>query len=235
MLAPALRFWVRSGLGTMCSIGANAVVLIDVPSNSIAVGVPARVIPRKAAITTVNGRTRNGRTRRKGRTCMQELSESIRNRRGKADLPALSIVVIGRNEGARLAKCLDSIERGSGRCRKGDHLCRLRFNRWQSELAVSVWGGCDCGSPGETDRSARPQRRLAASSSPIWSSFWMEIPCFTRIFPEQPATHCRGIRRSPPCGDIGARSIRKLQSSIAFSISTGCISQGSPNSVAAMY
>ena len=40
---------------------------------------------------------------------MQELSEIIRSRRGKADLPALSAVVIGRNEGARLAKCLDSI------------------------------------------------------------------------------------------------------------------------------
>ncbi|MGA8743812.1 MAG: glycosyltransferase [Terracidiphilus sp.] len=40
---------------------------------------------------------------------MQEVSESIRNGRGKAELRALSIVVIGRNEGARLAKCLDSI------------------------------------------------------------------------------------------------------------------------------
>jgi serine O-acetyltransferase len=39
-------------LGTICigddvAIGANAVVLTDVPSNSIAVGVPARIIPRK--------------------------------------------------------------------------------------------------------------------------------------------------------------------------------------------
>jgi serine acetyltransferase len=29
------------------SIGANAVVLSSVPSNSIAVGIPARVLPRK--------------------------------------------------------------------------------------------------------------------------------------------------------------------------------------------
>jgi len=28
-------------------IGANAVVLIDVPSDSVAVGVPARALPRK--------------------------------------------------------------------------------------------------------------------------------------------------------------------------------------------
>jgi serine O-acetyltransferase len=41
-------------IGDDVLIGANAVVLIDVPSNSIAVGVPARVIPRKAAIPAVN-------------------------------------------------------------------------------------------------------------------------------------------------------------------------------------
>jgi serine O-acetyltransferase len=34
-------------IGDDVSIGANAVVLIDVPSNSVAVGVPARVLPRK--------------------------------------------------------------------------------------------------------------------------------------------------------------------------------------------
>ncbi|SNS47871.1 serine O-acetyltransferase [Granulicella rosea] len=34
-------------IGDDVAIGANAVVLCDVPSNSIAVGVPARVLPRK--------------------------------------------------------------------------------------------------------------------------------------------------------------------------------------------
>jgi serine O-acetyltransferase len=34
-------------IGDDVAIGANAVVLIDVPSNSIAVGVPARVLPRR--------------------------------------------------------------------------------------------------------------------------------------------------------------------------------------------
>ena len=34
-------------IGDDVAIGANAVVLTDVPSHSIAVGVPARVIPRK--------------------------------------------------------------------------------------------------------------------------------------------------------------------------------------------
>ena len=41
-------------IGDDVLIGANAVVLGDVPSNSIAVGVPARVIPRKAVIPAVN-------------------------------------------------------------------------------------------------------------------------------------------------------------------------------------
>jgi serine O-acetyltransferase len=34
-------------IGDDVAIGANAVVLCDVPANSIAVGIPARVIPRK--------------------------------------------------------------------------------------------------------------------------------------------------------------------------------------------
>lgn len=34
-------------IGDDVAIGANAVVISDVPSNSIAVGIPARVIPRK--------------------------------------------------------------------------------------------------------------------------------------------------------------------------------------------
>ncbi|MGA2848362.1 MAG: serine O-acetyltransferase [Terracidiphilus sp.] len=41
-------------IGDDVSIGANAVVLTDVPSNSIAVGVPARVLARKAPAPTVN-------------------------------------------------------------------------------------------------------------------------------------------------------------------------------------
>lgn len=36
-------------IGDDVAIGANAVVICDVPSNSIAVGVPARILPRRAA------------------------------------------------------------------------------------------------------------------------------------------------------------------------------------------
>jgi serine O-acetyltransferase len=35
-------------IGDDTAIGANAVVLCDVPANSIAVGIPARILPRKA-------------------------------------------------------------------------------------------------------------------------------------------------------------------------------------------
>ena len=40
-------------IGDDAAIGANAVVLCDVPANSIAVGIPARIIPRKAALSTL--------------------------------------------------------------------------------------------------------------------------------------------------------------------------------------
>jgi len=41
-------------VGDDVTIGANAVVISDVPSNSIAVGVPARILPRVTAIPMMN-------------------------------------------------------------------------------------------------------------------------------------------------------------------------------------
>ena len=52
-------------IGDDVVIGANAVVLTDVPSNSVAVGVPARILPRKSPPLTVSGSpavSQNGRT-----------------------------------------------------------------------------------------------------------------------------------------------------------------------------
>ena len=72
-------------IGDDVAIGANAVVLGDVPSNSIAVGVPARVLPRRpvmakdAAYFGVAAWSWIGMDERK-----------------------ISVVVIGRNEGERL-------------------------------------------------------------------------------------------------------------------------------------
>jgi glycosyltransferase involved in cell wall biosynthesis len=40
---------------------------------------------------------------------MQEVVDGIQSIDGESELPAISIVIIGRNEGTRLAKCLDSI------------------------------------------------------------------------------------------------------------------------------
>jgi len=42
-------------IGDDVAIGANAVVITDVPANSLAVGVPARIVPRKSAPATVDG------------------------------------------------------------------------------------------------------------------------------------------------------------------------------------
>ena len=45
---------------------------------------------------------------------MQEISECVQTTRSEADVPSLSVVVIGRNEGVRLAACLDSIRQVRG-------------------------------------------------------------------------------------------------------------------------
>jgi serine O-acetyltransferase len=42
-------------IGDDVAIGANAVVIADVPANSLAVGVPARILPRKSAQATAGG------------------------------------------------------------------------------------------------------------------------------------------------------------------------------------
>lgn len=42
---------------------------------------------------------------------MQESFENVLNCPGGVDIPTISVVVIGRNEGARLARCLDSVKK----------------------------------------------------------------------------------------------------------------------------
>ena len=49
-------------IGDDVAIGANAVVLKDVPSNSIAVGIPARILPRKRESANAAGRKERSRT-----------------------------------------------------------------------------------------------------------------------------------------------------------------------------
>jgi serine O-acetyltransferase len=49
-------------IGDDVQIGANAVVLTDVPSNSVAVGIPARVLPRKIQAATANAEMASAET-----------------------------------------------------------------------------------------------------------------------------------------------------------------------------
>ena len=44
-------------IGDDCAIGANAVVLCDVPARSVAVGVPAKIQPRKGLQTPMESET----------------------------------------------------------------------------------------------------------------------------------------------------------------------------------
>ncbi len=53
-------------IGDDVSIGANAVVLTDVPSNSVAVGVPARVLSRKRVMPATGESAQNGIEREQG-------------------------------------------------------------------------------------------------------------------------------------------------------------------------
>lgn len=47
MIGAGAKLLGRISIGTHSKIGANAVVLHDVPANSTAVGIPAKVIPKK--------------------------------------------------------------------------------------------------------------------------------------------------------------------------------------------
>lgn len=42
-------------IGNNVDIGANAVVIKDVPDNSIAIGVPAKILPKKSQLESVDG------------------------------------------------------------------------------------------------------------------------------------------------------------------------------------
>ena len=74
---------IRVGEGAV--IGANAVVLKDVPDGAVAVGVPAKVIKQRDP--QAGGGDMNG----------------------SAGQPSVGVVAIGRNEGARLRGCLASL------------------------------------------------------------------------------------------------------------------------------
>ena len=104
-------------VGDDSRIGANAVVLADVPSGATAVGVPARLVQRRArGIRRQVGRheRRRGQDLWSGRE--HEMAAGARPCLATgvvASFARLGIVVIGRNEGERLYRCLNAI---IGRC-----------------------------------------------------------------------------------------------------------------------
>jgi len=84
---------------------------------------------------------------------MQEVSECAEGIRNDAALPALSIVVIGRNEGSRLAKCLDSIKLVRGVAVREIIYCDSASTDGSPELAARY---------GATVIVVRPERPTAA-------------------------------------------------------------------------
>ncbi len=79
-------------VGDDAQIGANAVVLEDVPAGELAVGVPAKIIVRSAT--------------RKESSVVNNSSEKLST---EDAVKSVGIVVIGRNEGRRLQHCLASM------------------------------------------------------------------------------------------------------------------------------
>ncbi len=96
-------------IGDNVDIGANAVVIRSVPDNSIAVGIPARIIPKKEERRSVSGKINTvGMPKdhfKKGENTMN------RENRREEELPHIDCVVIGVNAESTLKECLDSIKR----------------------------------------------------------------------------------------------------------------------------
>jgi serine acetyltransferase/GT2 family glycosyltransferase len=84
-------------IGNDAQIGANAVVLDNVPAGGLAVGVPAKIIERP---------TNNAPSNDQGREAVSSSPDQISD----ADaIKSVGIVVIGRNQGERLQPCLASV------------------------------------------------------------------------------------------------------------------------------
>ena len=82
-------------IGDGAQIGANAVVLEDVPAGALAVGVPAKVVSRPRSSEPAAPESNTGLP-----------TDHITDEQA---LASVGFVVIGRNEGARLERCLVSI------------------------------------------------------------------------------------------------------------------------------
>jgi serine acetyltransferase/GT2 family glycosyltransferase len=84
-------------IGDGAQIGANAVVLNDVPAGALAVGVPAKIVERptnEAAFGKQNG---------------EVAGDPFEPGSDQDAIKSVGIVVIGRNEGERLQRCLTTV------------------------------------------------------------------------------------------------------------------------------
>lgn len=84
-------------IGDGAQIGANAVVLDDVPAGALAVGVPAKIVERSTKEATSGGQ-------------VGDVAGSSSDQLSDEDLKSVGVVVIGRNEGERLYRCLAAVK-----------------------------------------------------------------------------------------------------------------------------
>lgn len=124
---------------------------------------------------------------------MQEVSEGLRYRRGDADLPTLSIVVIGRNEGIRLAKCFDSIGQARAVVVKEIIYVDSASTDGSPELA-SLHGAVVI--------VVRPERPTAAiGRNAGWHQAQSDLVLFldgdTELDPDFPRAACEALSREP--------------------------------------
>jgi glycosyltransferase involved in cell wall biosynthesis len=142
---------------------------------------------------------------------MQKESERTSRRRVDAALPAISVVVIGRNEGQRLASCLESIHKVRGAT--------------VNEL-IYVDSDSSDGSPelayrnGATVIVIRPERPTAAlGRNAGWRRASSDLILFldgdTVLHPEFALTACDALARDPSIAAVwGHRREIRLQASI---------------------
>ena len=145
--------------------------------------------------------------------------------------PVLSVVVIGRNEGQRLARCFESIARIENAAVTDVIYVDSASTDCSAELA-SRYGAFSI-----TIHPERPTAAVARNTGwrvphLILFSFSTETPYCTRNFPELHAMRCRWTNPLRLSGGTDARCTRSSRSSIEFSTWIGYIHRALLNFVA---
>jgi len=122
---------------------------------------------------------------------MQEVSESVQGVDIAASLPTISVVVIGRNEGSRLARCLESIQQVRGLPIKEIIYVDSASTDGSPELAIRY---------GATVIVVRPERPTAAiGRNAGWRRAQSDLVLFldgdTVLHPDFPMAACNALSR----------------------------------------